>query len=76
MPPKPNLVFNDALPASETVLNVVHVESSTNKTSKEMSKTLRPNAPIIKDWTSDSKDESETDSVFKQKAPSFVPTNE
>nr|GFB25748.1 hypothetical protein [Tanacetum cinerariifolium] len=61
---------------SETVLNVVHVESSTNKTSKEMSKTLRPNAPIIKDWTSDSKDESETDSVFKQKAPSFVPTNE
>nr|GEX87705.1 hypothetical protein [Tanacetum cinerariifolium] len=41
-----------------------------------MSKTLRPDAPIIKDWTSDSEDESEPDSVFKQKAPSFVLTNE
>nr|GFC31795.1 hypothetical protein [Tanacetum cinerariifolium] len=49
MPPKPDLVFHDAPPASETVTNVVHVESSTNKTSKEISKTLRPDAPIIKD---------------------------
>nr|GEZ65292.1 ribonuclease H-like domain-containing protein [Tanacetum cinerariifolium] len=36
MPLKPDLVFHDAPPASETVHNVVHVESSTNKTSKEM----------------------------------------
>nr|GEX74131.1 putative ribonuclease H-like domain-containing protein [Tanacetum cinerariifolium] len=59
MPHKPDLVFHDAPPASETVPNVVHVESSTNKTSKEMSKSLRPDAPIIEDWTSDFEDESE-----------------
>nr|GEX77841.1 retrovirus-related Pol polyprotein from transposon TNT 1-94 [Tanacetum cinerariifolium] len=63
MPPKPNLVFHDAPLASEIVPNVVHVKSSTNKTSKEMSKILRPDAPIIKDWTSDFKDESEPEHV-------------
>nr|GEZ23807.1 hypothetical protein [Tanacetum cinerariifolium] len=72
MPPKPDLVFHDALPASETVPNVVHVVSSTNKTSKEMFKTLKADAPIIEDWTSDSKDESEPESVSNQKEPSFV----
>nr|GEX48579.1 hypothetical protein [Tanacetum cinerariifolium] len=72
MPSKPDLVFHDAPPATETVPNVVHVESNTNKTSKEMSKTFRPNAPIIEDWTSDSKDESELESVSNQKEPSFV----
>nr|GEW41637.1 uncharacterized mitochondrial protein AtMg00810-like [Tanacetum cinerariifolium] len=65
MPPKPDLVFHDAPPASETVLNVVHVESSTNKTSKEMSKSLRPDAPIIKDWTSDSEDEYKPEECVK-----------
>nr|GEY96125.1 hypothetical protein [Tanacetum cinerariifolium] len=49
MPHKPYLVFNDAPNASETVTNVVHVESSSNKPSKDMSKTLRPDAPIIED---------------------------
>nr|GFB45770.1 hypothetical protein [Tanacetum cinerariifolium] len=34
---------------SEIVTNVVNVESSLNKPSKDMSKTLRPDAPIIKD---------------------------
>nr|GEU66522.1 hypothetical protein [Tanacetum cinerariifolium] len=76
MPPKPDLVFNDALSASEAVLNVVHVDSSTNMTCKELSKTLRPDAPIINDWTSDSKDESEHEFVSKQKEPSFVPSYE
>nr|GEU47961.1 hypothetical protein [Tanacetum cinerariifolium] len=76
MPHNPNLVFNDALPANETVPNVVHVESSTNKNSKEMSKTLRPDASIIEDWTSNSEDESEPESVSKQNEPSFVSTNE
>nr|GEV07614.1 ribonuclease H-like domain-containing protein [Tanacetum cinerariifolium] len=66
MPPKPDLVFHDAPPASETVPNVVHVESRTNKTSKEMSKTLRPNAPIIEDWTFDTEDESEPASTLKK----------
>nr|GEW33448.1 copia protein [Tanacetum cinerariifolium] len=74
MPPKPDLVFNDAPPTSKTVPNMVHVESSTNKTSKEMSKILRPDAPNIKDWTSDSIDESELEFVSNQKEPSFVQT--
>nr|GEX55629.1 retrovirus-related Pol polyprotein from transposon TNT 1-94 [Tanacetum cinerariifolium] len=34
MPLKPDLVFNDAPNASESVTNVLHVESSTNKPSK------------------------------------------
>nr|GEZ76424.1 hypothetical protein [Tanacetum cinerariifolium] len=72
MPPKPDLVFNDAPPASETVPNVVQVESNTIKTSKEMSKTLRLDAPIIEDWTSEFEDESELESVSNQKEPSFV----
>nr|GEW15150.1 putative ribonuclease H-like domain-containing protein [Tanacetum cinerariifolium] len=63
MPSKPDLVFHDTPPASKTILNVVHVESSTNKTSKEMSKTPRPDAPIIEYWTSDSEDESELEFV-------------
>nr|GEX03854.1 ribonuclease H-like domain-containing protein [Tanacetum cinerariifolium] len=75
MHPKPNLVFNDASNSSMTVLNVVHVESSSNKPSKDMSKILRPDAPIIEDWTSDSKDEYEIECVPKQKEPSFVPTS-
>nr|GFD33097.1 hypothetical protein [Tanacetum cinerariifolium] len=54
----------------------VKVESSTTKPSKEMSKTLRPDALIIEDWTPDSEDESEPESMSKQKEPSFVPTNE
>nr|GEX35512.1 hypothetical protein [Tanacetum cinerariifolium] len=76
MPPKPDLVFNDALTASEIVTNVVNVESSLNKPIKDMSKTLRPDAPIIKDWISISEDETEIESVPKQKEPSFVPTSE
>nr|GEX14805.1 hypothetical protein [Tanacetum cinerariifolium] len=76
MPPKFDLVFNDAPNASKTVPNVVNVESSSNKPSKDMSKTLRPDAPIIEDWTSDSEDEYETECVPKQKEPSFVQTFE
>nr|GFA00853.1 ribonuclease H-like domain-containing protein [Tanacetum cinerariifolium] len=72
MPLKP---FNDAPTASESVVNVFHVESSLNKPSKDMSKTYRPAAPIIKDWISDSEDETEIESVPKQKEPSFVPTS-
>nr|GEV10389.1 putative ribonuclease H-like domain-containing protein [Tanacetum cinerariifolium] len=70
MPLKPNLVFNEAHTASESIANVVPVELNTNKPSKDMS--LRPDAPIIKDCTFDSKDESEIESVPKQKEPSFV----
>nr|GEU94760.1 ribonuclease H-like domain-containing protein [Tanacetum cinerariifolium] len=75
MLPKLDLVFNDAPTASEIVTNVVTIESTTNMPSKEMSKTLRPDAPIIEDWTSDSEDESELESVLKKKEPSFVQTS-
>nr|GEW31679.1 retrovirus-related Pol polyprotein from transposon TNT 1-94 [Tanacetum cinerariifolium] len=73
MPPKPDLVFNDAPNASESIANMVPVESHTYKPSKDMSKTLRPDAPIIEDWTSDSEDESKIEYVPKQKEPIFVP---
>nr|GEX86977.1 ribonuclease H-like domain-containing protein [Tanacetum cinerariifolium] len=59
MPPKPDLVFNDAPTACELVTNVFNVESSINKPSKDMSKTLRSDAPIIEDWTFDFEDETE-----------------
>nr|GEV48586.1 putative ribonuclease H-like domain-containing protein [Tanacetum cinerariifolium] len=61
---------------SKPVINVFNVESSSNKPSKDMSKTLRPDAPIIKDWTSDSEYEYEIEYVPKQKEPSFVLTSE
>nr|GFA86706.1 hypothetical protein [Tanacetum cinerariifolium] len=65
MPPKPNLVFNDDPNASKIVPDVVNVELSSTKPSKDLSKKLRPDAPIIEDWTSDSDDESEIVSVLK-----------
>nr|GFA71994.1 hypothetical protein [Tanacetum cinerariifolium] len=68
----PKSLVND----SETVSNVVNVESRSNKPSKDMSKTLRPDAPIIEDWISDFEDETEIEFVPKQKEPSFVPTSE
>nr|GEV50590.1 retrovirus-related Pol polyprotein from transposon TNT 1-94 [Tanacetum cinerariifolium] len=59
LPPKPDLIFIDDPNASESVANVFNVESSTNKPSKDMSKTHRPDAHIVKDWVSDSEDETE-----------------
>nr|GEV75511.1 ribonuclease H-like domain-containing protein [Tanacetum cinerariifolium] len=76
MPHKLDLVFNDAPNASEPVAKVVKFKSSLNKPCKDMSKTLRPDAPIIEDWISDSEDETENESMPKQKEPSFVPTSE
>nr|GEX57491.1 hypothetical protein [Tanacetum cinerariifolium] len=76
LPPKPDLVFNDAHNASDSVANVFNVESSTNKPRKDMSKTLRLDDPIIEDCISDSDDETELVSVPKQIEPSFVPTSE
>nr|GEU71995.1 hypothetical protein [Tanacetum cinerariifolium] len=74
---KPNLIFNDVTPtASVSITNVLNVESSLTKPSKDMSKTLRPDASIIEDWTFDSEDKTEIESVPKQKEPSFVPTSE
>nr|GEY51812.1 hypothetical protein [Tanacetum cinerariifolium] len=60
---------------SKTVPNVFNVESSSNKPRKDMSKILRPDAPIIEDWTSNSEEETKIESVPKQKEPSFVPAS-
>nr|GEW00580.1 ribonuclease H-like domain, reverse transcriptase, RNA-dependent DNA polymerase [Tanacetum cinerariifolium] len=72
LPPKPDLVFIDDTNASESVANVINVESSEHKTSKNKSKTHRPDAPIIEDWLSDFEDETEIESVLKLREPSFV----
>nr|GEU93783.1 retrovirus-related Pol polyprotein from transposon TNT 1-94 [Tanacetum cinerariifolium] len=72
MPLKRDLVFTDDPTASESVDNVFNVESSINTPSQDMSKTLRSDAPIVEDWIFDSEDETETESVPKQKEPSFV----
>nr|GEZ90277.1 ribonuclease H-like domain-containing protein [Tanacetum cinerariifolium] len=65
-------------PSSNKLLlvpDVVNVESSLTKPSKDLSKTFRPDAPIIEDWTSNSEDEYEIVSVPKQKEPTFVQTS-
>nr|GEZ72326.1 ribonuclease H-like domain-containing protein [Tanacetum cinerariifolium] len=59
MPPKPDLVYHDASTVSETVPIVFNVKPSTTKPNKDLSQTNRLSAPIIEDWVSDSKDESE-----------------
>nr|GEW15448.1 ribonuclease H-like domain-containing protein [Tanacetum cinerariifolium] len=61
MPPKPDLVFHNALTASETVPNVFNFEPSTTKPTKNMSQSNRPYAPIIEDWVSNSEDEYEVE---------------
>nr|GEX46854.1 hypothetical protein [Tanacetum cinerariifolium] len=56
LPPKHDLVFTDDTNASESVANVINIESSEHKTRKDKSKTHRPDAPIIEDWISESED--------------------
>nr|GEZ91113.1 hypothetical protein [Tanacetum cinerariifolium] len=70
MPPKPDLVFHDAPHVNETVYTAFNVELSPTKPDKELSYTHRQSAPIIEDWVSDSKDESEAEP--SQNDPSFV----
>nr|GEY96372.1 E3 ubiquitin ligase BIG BROTHER-related [Tanacetum cinerariifolium] len=76
LPPKLDLVFNDDTNASESGTNVINVESSEHKTSKDKSKTHRPDAPIIEDWLSDSEDETEIESMPQQREPIFVKCTE
>nr|GEX36448.1 hypothetical protein [Tanacetum cinerariifolium] len=64
--PKPDLIFTDDTNASESVANVVNVESSEHKPSKDKSKTHRSDAPIIEDWISDSEDETETEKMVQK----------
>nr|GEV25889.1 putative ribonuclease H-like domain-containing protein [Tanacetum cinerariifolium] len=68
MPPKPDLVFNTAPTAVETGHSAFTVQLNPTKPEQDLSHTNRPTAPIIKDWVSDSEDESET------KAPQIVPS--
>nr|GEX35497.1 hypothetical protein [Tanacetum cinerariifolium] len=70
MPPKPDLVFPDAPNVNETIHTAFNVELSLTKPEKDMSHTHMPSAPIIKDWVSDSKDDSEA--ALSQNVPSFV----
>nr|GEV25010.1 putative ribonuclease H-like domain-containing protein [Tanacetum cinerariifolium] len=63
LPSKPNLVFLDDPNASKSVDNVFNVVLSTNKPRKDMFKTLRPDAPIVKDWISDSEYETKIESI-------------
>nr|GEX89529.1 hypothetical protein [Tanacetum cinerariifolium] len=70
MPPKLDLVFNNAPNDVETDHSAFTVKLSLTKPDQDLSHTHRPSAPIIEDWVSDSEDESETKSP--QNVPSFV----
>nr|GEW77215.1 putative ribonuclease H-like domain-containing protein [Tanacetum cinerariifolium] len=60
MPPKPDLVFNNAPTDVETDHPTFAVKPSPTKPEQDFSLTNRPSAPIIEDWVSDSEDESKT----------------
>nr|GEX06391.1 ribonuclease H-like domain-containing protein [Tanacetum cinerariifolium] len=70
MPPKPDLVFHDTPNVNEIDHIAFNVELSPTKPDKDLSYTHRPLAPIIKDWVSDSEDDSEA--VITQITLSFV----
>nr|GEW08897.1 putative ribonuclease H-like domain-containing protein [Tanacetum cinerariifolium] len=70
MPPKPNLVCNNVPNDVETNHPSFNVKLSPTKHEQDLYHTIRPSAPIIKDWVSDFKDESETKTP--QNIPSFV----
>nr|GEV41320.1 hypothetical protein [Tanacetum cinerariifolium] len=70
MPPKLDLVFNNAPNDVETNHLAFNVTLSPTKPGQDLSHTHRPSAPIIEDWVSDSKDESETNTP--QNVPGFV----
>nr|GEW02631.1 hypothetical protein [Tanacetum cinerariifolium] len=61
MPPKLDLVFHDAPNVNETIHTTFNVELSPPKPDTALSHTHRPSAPIIKDWVSDSEDDSEAE---------------
>nr|GEX89225.1 transposon Ty3-G Gag-Pol polyprotein [Tanacetum cinerariifolium] len=72
MPPKPDLVFHDALIVNKTVPTSFNVELSPTKSYKDLSQSNRPSAPLIEDWVSDSKDDSEGEPKNTQIVPTFV----
>nr|GFA35737.1 hypothetical protein [Tanacetum cinerariifolium] len=74
MPPKPDLIFNNAPYDVETDHPDFNVKLSLTKHDQDLSHTHRPSTPIIEDWVFDSKDESETKTP--QNVPSFVQPTE
>nr|GEX12269.1 uncharacterized mitochondrial protein AtMg00810-like [Tanacetum cinerariifolium] len=74
MPPKPDLVFNNAPNDVETDHLAFKVELSPTKPDNDLSHTHRPSIPIIEDWVSDSEDESET--KIPHNVPSFIQPTE
>nr|GEV75119.1 putative ribonuclease H-like domain-containing protein [Tanacetum cinerariifolium] len=74
MPPKPNLVFTNAPNGVETDHSAFQVKLSPTEPDQDLSHLIRPSAPIIEDWVSDFKDESETKPP--QTVPSFVESTE
>nr|GEX23827.1 ribonuclease H-like domain-containing protein [Tanacetum cinerariifolium] len=74
MPPKPDLVFNNAPNDVETDYPAFNIKLSPTKPDQDFSHTHRSSAPIIEDWVSDSEDESETKTP--QNVPSFVQSTE
>nr|GEU43866.1 hypothetical protein [Tanacetum cinerariifolium] len=74
MPPKPELVFHTAPIAVETDHSAFTIKLSPSEPTQDLSHTNRPSAPIIKEWVSDSEDESET--TDPQIALSFVQSSE
>nr|GEZ59348.1 ribonuclease H-like domain-containing protein [Tanacetum cinerariifolium] len=67
IPPKPELVFNNAPNDVETDHSDFNVNLSPTKPDQDLSHINRPSTPIIEDWVSDLEDEFET------KAPQNVP---
>nr|GEY54272.1 hypothetical protein [Tanacetum cinerariifolium] len=70
MPPKRDLVFNNAPNDVETDHPAFNVKLSPPNPDQDLSHTNRPLASIIEDWVSDSEDESETRTP--QNVPSFI----
>nr|GEX77636.1 hypothetical protein [Tanacetum cinerariifolium] len=73
MPLKPDLVFHNAPLIIETNHLAFTVQLSPAKPAEDLSNTTRPMAPIIKDWLSDSEDESKPNDP--QSVPIFVQTS-
>nr|GEW26870.1 putative ribonuclease H-like domain-containing protein [Tanacetum cinerariifolium] len=74
MPPKPDLVFNNAPNDIETDHPTFNVKLSPTNPDQDLSHTNRPSTPIIEDWVSDLEDESETKAPHK--VLSFVQSTE
>nr|GEV18174.1 ribonuclease H-like domain-containing protein [Tanacetum cinerariifolium] len=70
MPPKLDLVFADEHVVSESVTSLPDIAKSKVKTSETKLKNV--NAPIIKNWVSDSEDKDEIETKSKQIKPSFA----